>query len=386
MVFGDFDADGITGLAILTLALRRLGVEAMPYVPSRLEEGHGLSLAAVEAARRPAATRDRHGRHGVLERRRGRRRERAPGSTSSSPITTACRRCCRRRWRSSTRTAPTRTTRTAGSRAAASRSRSRGSCSARAALGLRADLAAIGTVADLAPVLGENRAIVQLGLERLRVGPAARASRRCSAGAGATAADVDLETLGFGIAPRLNAAGRVGEAFDAARLLLADDAGRGGAARRDARGRQPHAPRPDEDGHRRGADLAGRGRRRGGDPGPRSVAGGDRRASSPRASPTSAAGRPSSGRGARRLDPGLVSERGRAPPRRRADRLLGPPHPPRRPRRCRRLRDRRPSAGTTFTRALPRAGRRERRRPDARPTLAVDLALRAAYVDYGAAP
>ena len=51
LVFGDFDADGLTGLAILVLALRRLGVTAVPYVPSRLEEGHGLSHAAVEAAR-----------------------------------------------------------------------------------------------------------------------------------------------------------------------------------------------------------------------------------------------------------------------------------------------------------------------------------------------
>ena len=43
MVFGDFDADGLTGLAQLVLALRRLGIDATPYVPSRLEEGHGLS-------------------------------------------------------------------------------------------------------------------------------------------------------------------------------------------------------------------------------------------------------------------------------------------------------------------------------------------------------
>src|SRR5690349_7055246 len=50
MVFGDFDADGLTGLAQLVLALRRLGLHVTPYVPSRLEEGHGLSLAAVEAA------------------------------------------------------------------------------------------------------------------------------------------------------------------------------------------------------------------------------------------------------------------------------------------------------------------------------------------------
>ena len=50
MVFGDFDADGLTGLAIMTLALRRFGVAVDPYVPSRLDEGHGLSLAAVDAA------------------------------------------------------------------------------------------------------------------------------------------------------------------------------------------------------------------------------------------------------------------------------------------------------------------------------------------------
>ena len=45
LVFGDFDADGLTGLAILVIALRRFGIDALPYVPSRLEEGHGLSLA-----------------------------------------------------------------------------------------------------------------------------------------------------------------------------------------------------------------------------------------------------------------------------------------------------------------------------------------------------
>jgi single-stranded-DNA-specific exonuclease len=50
MVFGDFDADGLTGLAILVVALRSLGLAVVPYVPSRLDEGHGLSLAAVEAA------------------------------------------------------------------------------------------------------------------------------------------------------------------------------------------------------------------------------------------------------------------------------------------------------------------------------------------------
>ena len=86
-----------------------------------------------------------------------------------------------------------------------------------------ADLATIGTVSDVAPVVGENRPIARLGLERLRTDPrpgiAALLQR-----AGQAPGSVDLETVGFTIAPRLNAAGRVGEAMDAARLLLADDA------------------------------------------------------------------------------------------------------------------------------------------------------------------
>jgi single-stranded-DNA-specific exonuclease len=85
-----------------------------------------------------------------------------------------------------------------------------------------ADLAAIGTVADLAPVLGENRAIVQLGLERLRREPRPGIAALL-ASANLQGEHLDLEDLAFALAPRLNAAGRVGEAFDAARLLLTDD-------------------------------------------------------------------------------------------------------------------------------------------------------------------
>ena len=48
--WSDFDADGLDGLAILVLALRRYGVTVDPYVPSRLDEGHGLSMAAIETA------------------------------------------------------------------------------------------------------------------------------------------------------------------------------------------------------------------------------------------------------------------------------------------------------------------------------------------------
>ena len=220
LVFGDFDADGITGLAIMTLALRRLGIDAIPYVPSRLEEGHGLSLAAVEAARTAGAalivTVDT-GSSSVAE-------VAAANAAGIDVIVTDHHRVPAELPPALAIVNPHRPDadypeqRLAGSGVAFTVARL---LIDDAALGF-ADLAAIGTVADLAPVLGENRAIVRLGLEALRAEPRPGLAALLAV-AGLAPADVDLESLAFAVAPRLNAAGRVGEAFDAARLLLADD-------------------------------------------------------------------------------------------------------------------------------------------------------------------
>ncbi len=89
------------------------------------------------------------------------------------------------------------------------------------------DLAIIGTVADVAPIVGENRSIARLGLEQLRhtarPGLVALLAR-----AGVVPEKMGLDDIGFAIAPRLNAAGRVGEAARSARLLLAEDSAEAG--------------------------------------------------------------------------------------------------------------------------------------------------------------
>jgi single-stranded-DNA-specific exonuclease len=221
LVFGDFDADGITGLTILTLALRRLGIETIPYVPSRLEEGHGLSLAAVEAARAAGArlivTVDT-GTSSIAE-------VAAAQAAGIDVIVTDHHRVPAELPPALAIVNPQRPDadyperRLAGSGVAFTVARL---LIGDAALAL-ADLAAIGTVADLAPVLGENRAIVRLGLELLRTQPRPGIAALLAA-ARLDADSLDLESLAFALAPRLNAAGRVGEAFDAARLLLTDDA------------------------------------------------------------------------------------------------------------------------------------------------------------------
>ena len=227
MVFGDFDADGLSGLAQLVLALRRLGLDVIPYVPSRLEEGHGLSMAAVAAASEAGVTLIM-----TVD----------TGSTSVAEVAAAAQRgidvlitdhhhlpdvlpaavALVNPHRADSIYPDAELT---GSGVAFT--------VARLLLGdlvgagedalALADLATIGTVSDVAPILGENRAIARLGLERMRTNPrpgiAALLAR-----AGVSPAAVDLETVGFVLAPRLNAAGRVGEALDAARLLLAETA------------------------------------------------------------------------------------------------------------------------------------------------------------------
>lgn len=82
-----------------------------------------------------------------------------------------------------------------------------------------ADLAAIGTVADVVPLTGENRYIVRRGLERLRnpTRPGLAALLRES---GASEKKISSSTIGFLLAPRLNAAGRLGEVSVAGKLLM----------------------------------------------------------------------------------------------------------------------------------------------------------------------
>jgi single-stranded-DNA-specific exonuclease len=226
LVFGDFDADGLTGLASLTLALRRFGLTVEPYVPSRLEEGHGLSLAAIDTAAAggislivtvdcgstsvaEVAVADARGIDVIIT-----DHHRVPAVMPAAFALVNPHR--------PDSAYPDRRLTGSGVAFKMAQLVLRDEPGGAAAALQMADLATIGTVADVAPIVGENRAIARLGLERMRTAPRPGLAALLERAHIAPPA-VDLESVAYHIAPRLNAAGRVGEALEAARLLLAED-------------------------------------------------------------------------------------------------------------------------------------------------------------------
>ncbi len=227
LVLGDFDADGLTGLAILTEALRWRGLRVEPYVPDRTGEGHGLSMAAVEQARSAG--------HGLVV-------TADTGSTSVTEVAAAraagidvivtdhhvlgVERPAALALVNAQRPEsvyPDRRLSGAGiAFKVAQLLLGDTPDGADVALGL-ADLAAIGSVADVVPIVGENRSIVRLGLAQLASAPrpglaALMASARIER------EDISTDDISFGLAPRINAMGRIGDPRVAAELLLAPDA------------------------------------------------------------------------------------------------------------------------------------------------------------------
>ena len=85
-------------------------------------------------------------------------------------------------------------------------------------------LAAIGTVADVVPLLDENRILVEHGIRMLRAEPMIGLMELMKRGKLDQAASLNTESISFNIAPRLNAAGRLGQAQLAVELLTTNNA------------------------------------------------------------------------------------------------------------------------------------------------------------------
>lgn len=219
-VFGDFDADGITGTALLVTALSDLDADVVPYIPHRVDEGHGLNSRAVQALRRKGVslliTVD-------------------CGATSIAEVDEASALGIDTIITDHHSLLPTLPASVALINPKHPRSRypfaelTGVGMSFKLiealyhALGLEwpehlLEFVALGTVSDVGPLVGENRFLVKKGLERINraQNPGLRA---LAAGARLTMGAVDTEALSFGIIPRLNVAGRLGVADTSLELL-----------------------------------------------------------------------------------------------------------------------------------------------------------------------
>ncbi len=224
LIYGDYDVDGVTSIVLLQTVLRSLGADAAHVVPHRLVDGYGLKtevldrvltsrdvrlvitvdcgITSIDPVRRAidrgidVIITDHHLPPGVLPSAAAVLNPKQPGCTypfkELAGVGVAFKLCCELIRRNNKKTQ----------------------------LESLLKIAAIGTVADVAPLTGENRTIAWLGLNGLKNprNPGLRALIRRLGMLGRPLRSVDV---GFKIGPRINAAGRLSSAETAIELFAA---------------------------------------------------------------------------------------------------------------------------------------------------------------------
>jgi single-stranded-DNA-specific exonuclease len=233
-IHGDYDVDGVTSTVILRRALELLGGDVTHFIPERLRDGYGLQPASLDrlhadgvqlvisvdcgirgmdAARHARAL----GMDLIITDHHEPDTELPPALAVINPKRHDC-------------AYPDKNL--AGVGVALKVVQALCSRSGRSAwLPAFVKVAAIGTLADVVPLVGENRIIAKLGLGMLSKGPHKIGLRALLDVCGLTGKAIDSYHIGFVLAPRVNAAGRMSSPDIAARLLLAADEGMAAEAR-----------------------------------------------------------------------------------------------------------------------------------------------------------
>lgn len=224
LVYGDYDADGVTATALLYSYLEAVGADVSYYIPSRLKEGYGLSLKAAETIAEKGydlvITVDNGiaaAQEAQLFRDRGVDLIITDHHKVGSVIPEAAAVVDPHR---EDDTSPEKELAGVGVAMKLAAALEDGDYTA--VLEDYADIVAIGTIADIVPLTGENRIIVKTGLQCLEncCRPGLCALLEAT---GYADKQISSTSVAFGIAPRINAAGRMDSAYTALELLLTDD-------------------------------------------------------------------------------------------------------------------------------------------------------------------
>jgi len=223
-IYGDFDADGITGTALLVQGLSILGGDAIPYIPHRLTEGYGLKTAALEKLCRQGVslvvTVD-CGITAIPEVKKAKRMgldviitdHHTPLPEIPSALAVV---------NPKLPDSPYPFSELTGVGVALKFLQALfQSIGKEEQLGELMDLVALGTIADMAPLLGENRYLVKEGLKLINAAPRL-GIREMIIQAGLDIGNIDPDSISWVLAPRLNAAGRLAHAMTSYKLLMTD--------------------------------------------------------------------------------------------------------------------------------------------------------------------
>jgi len=233
VVYGDYDVDGVTGTAMLRQSFKLLGGNVGYYLPNRIEEGYGLNC---EAVRRLAAEKaellvtvdcgirslreagtarecglelivsDHHEPGPTLPPAEAIVHPRLPGREYPFDGLSGSGVALKLAWAVCQQASGARKVQPA----------------MKDFLVQAVGLAALGTVADVVPLVDENRVLVRHGLESLKRFPSLGLTALLRTAGLEGKSRLAAEDIAFALAPRLNAAGRLGQANLAAELLLAD--------------------------------------------------------------------------------------------------------------------------------------------------------------------
>jgi single-stranded-DNA-specific exonuclease len=225
VVYGDYDADGVTATALLGMALKSFGAEVGEYIPNRFDEGYGLNLEAMQLLHE-------QGTNLIITVDCGIRSwEEADYARSVGmdliitdhhyPLETLPSTFAIINPKQPGDTYPDKNLAGVGLAYKLVEQLFQSNDSP-LDVGEYLDLVALGTVADLVPITGENRSLVRKGLEYIRQ-PRRQGIMALIGVSGLSSARITTTDISFALAPRLNASGRLESALASLKLLTSQD-------------------------------------------------------------------------------------------------------------------------------------------------------------------